>query len=154
MEANRQEPGSGRHPDGLRARPPATQVYAALVRAVHDIAQAGARELRRHGVSPAQYQVLVAAAEHPGCTQHDLTARLGVTKGNVSQLVTRLEAADLLTRTPAGPRNELTLTTQGRVLLRQLRPEHDAFLQQRFAVLTDDELATLHALVATLADAQ
>ncbi len=71
-------------------------MFGDLLRVVHGISQDGARELRRHGLTPAQYRLLLAVGATPGCRQHELGDLLGVTKGNVSMLVSRLERDGLV----------------------------------------------------------
>ncbi|MGN9808837.1 MarR family winged helix-turn-helix transcriptional regulator [Micromonospora sp. BQ11] len=133
-----------------RRTPSSGEVYAALVRVAHCVAQEGAQELRAYGLTPAQYQVLVAAHQRAGVTQQALVERLGVTKGAVSQLVARLDDAGLLRRVPVGASNELTLTEQGRALVTRLIPAHRAFLDRRFAGLAPHERATLLDLLHRL----
>ena len=127
-------------------------MFAGLVRAVHAISLAGAQELRAHGLTPAQYQVLTLVHGRPGLLQRELTEVLGVTKGNVSQLVTRLEDAGLIDRVAEGAANRVTLTAKGRALVSELVPAHRRFLAERFAVLGADELAVLADFTARLAD--
>lgn len=124
--------------------------FADLVRVVHRVSQAGAQELRGHGLTPAQYQLLAAVGRKPGIVQRELTERLGVTKGNVSQLVTRLEDAGLLDRSRDGAANQLSLTVDGKALVRKLIPAHDSFLAGQFASLADDDLRRLSGILAVL----
>jgi DNA-binding MarR family transcriptional regulator len=121
-----------------------------LVRVVHLISLAGAQELRAHGLTPAQYQVLVLVHRNPRVVQRELTEVLGVTKANISQLVTRLQDAGLLDRTPEGAANRIALTDQGRALVRQLMPAHRQFLARSFAALEPDELTVLARLVSRI----
>ncbi len=126
-------------------------MFGDLLRVVHGISQDGARELRRHGLTPAQYRLLLAVGATPGCRQHELGDLLGVTKGNVSMLVSRLEQDGLVVRVPEGAAHALQLTAEGTRTLARLRPEHSRFMAERFAALDDAELAALGALVARLA---
>ncbi|MFI7211806.1 MarR family winged helix-turn-helix transcriptional regulator [Micromonospora maritima] len=128
----------------------AAETFAGLVRVVHQISLAGAQELRAHGLTPAQYQVLVLLHRRPRATQRELTEVLGVTKGNVSQLLSRLAEAGLLDRTPEGAANRVGLTDRGRRLVRELIPAHQEFLNQSFSALDDEELGTLARLVTKL----
>ncbi|MEU1837265.1 MarR family winged helix-turn-helix transcriptional regulator [Micromonospora chersina] len=130
--------------------PTAAETFAGLVRVVHLISLAGAQELRTHGLTPAQYQVLVLLHRRPRATQRELTDALGVTKGNVSQLLSRLAEARLLDRTPEGAANRIGLTDRGRQLIRELIPAHQEFLTRSFSALNDEELGTLARLVAKL----
>ncbi len=126
-------------------------MFGDLLRVVHDISQEGARELRGHGLTPAQYRLLLVVGATPGCRQQELGELLGVTKGNVSMLVSRVEDAGLVSRVPDGAAYTLQLTAEGTRTLARLRPAHSRFLAGRFATLDDAELATLGALVARLA---
>lgn len=126
------------------------RTFGDLARTVHRIAQSGARELRGHGLTPAQYQVLVAVSARPDVQQQELSERLGVTKGNVSMLVSRLEEAGLLVRVPAGAAHQLRVTDSGGALLRRLRPDHARFMADRFAGLDDAELQMLADLIGRL----
>jgi DNA-binding MarR family transcriptional regulator len=126
------------------------RVHADLIRVVHGIAQAGARELAGFGLTPAQYQLLLVVDAQPDCTQQRLGEILGVTKGNVSMLLARLEEAGLVLRRPEGAAHSITLSRAGRARLAEIRPAHVQFLVERFAALDDDELRRLEQLVAAL----
>ncbi len=126
------------------------EVFGHLVRVVHGVSQDGARALRAHGLTPAQYQVLRHVSARADVQQRELGDLLGVTKGNVSMLVSRLEDDGLLARRPAGAANCLRLTAAGSALLARIRPEHAAFLVERFSGLDDAELAELDRLLDRL----
>ncbi|MFC7839934.1 MarR family winged helix-turn-helix transcriptional regulator [Streptomyces sp. NPDC057382] len=136
-----------RHPDREHV---SVELFGQLVRAVHAISQAGARELRSEGLTPAQYKTLAMVAARPDMQQRDLSDALGVTKGNISMLVARLESDGLLSRTPAGAAYLLRLTPDGRDLVNRLRPQHARFMAACFAPLSDDELDTLGGLLSRL----
>jgi len=82
----------------------------------HRMMQSAATRLRTEGLTPAKYQLLLRLRANPGLFQGELALRLGVTKGNVSMLVTQLERAGLLIRTPDGGARTL-LDGGGEVLL-------------------------------------
>lgn len=121
-----------------------------MLRFIHAVAQEGAAELREFDLTPAQYQLLVQVRRRPGITQWQLVEAFGVTKGNVSQLVKKLEQAGLLERTRTKGSDELSLTDAGSALLDRVMPAHDAFMDRRFAALDRDELDTLLRLVTRL----
>ena len=127
------------------------KVFALMVRLVHAISQAGAGELREHDLTPAQYQLMISLRRHENPLQHELGERLGVSKGNVSQMVSRLEARGLVARVPRGAGNELRLTDEGRELVDRLLPDQQAFFRERFSSLDDSHLAQLDALLKQLA---
>lgn len=121
-----------------------------MLRFIHAVAQEGAAELREFDLTPAQYQLLVQVRRRPGITQWQLVEAFGVTKGNVSQLVKKLEQAGLLERTRTKGSDELSLTDAGGALLDRVMPAHDDFMDRRFAALDRDELDTLLRLVTRL----
>lgn len=125
-------------------------MFAGLVRVVHLIGLAGAQELRRDDLTPAQYQILVLLHRRPRVVQRELTEVLGVTKGNISQLLTRLQDAGLVDRVTEGAANRIALTADGEALVRRLMPAHQRFLQRSFGALTPDELTVLADLTTRL----
>ncbi|MFE7843623.1 MarR family winged helix-turn-helix transcriptional regulator [Microbacterium sp. NPDC057407] len=129
----------------------AQATYATMMRFIHAVAQAGAAELREFDLTPAQFQLLVQVRRRPGVAQWQLVETFGVTKGNVSQLVKRLEEAGLLVRTRVKGSDELSLTSEGEALLQRAMPAHDEFMDRQFAALDRDELDTLLRLLGKLA---
>ncbi|TDN90757.1 MarR family 2-MHQ and catechol resistance regulon transcriptional repressor [Microbacterium sp. BK668] len=122
-----------------------------MLRFIHAVAQEGAAELREFGLTPAQYQLLVQVGRRPGVAQWQLVEAFGVTKGNVSQLVKRLEQAGLVERARVKASDELSLTDSGRALLERVMPAHDEFMDRQFAALDRGELDTLMRLIMRLA---
>lgn len=128
----------------------AQQVYARMVRFVHSVSQAGASELRRFDLTPAQYQMLVSLDRTPGAAQWQLVEEFGVTKGNVSQLVKKLESSGFIQRSRVGGSTELALTAEGRELVQRIVPAHDEFMARQFAPLSAEELRNLKLLLRRL----
>ncbi len=126
------------------------ELFGVLARIVHRTTQDAAAALRAEGLNPAQFQLLRAVRAAPGATQQAFGDRFGVTRGNVSMLVTKLVDAGLLVREPRGAANGLRLTARGEELVRRLEPEQTRFLTGRFRVLDDAELAVLHRLAAAV----
>ncbi len=117
-----------------------------------------ARDLHRHtsapvqraGLTMAQFVVLTRVFEVPGNSQGELASWLGVSEGNASQLVARLEAAGLVERRVDGRSYRLFITDSGGELLRTVMPEHDAAVVERFSVLTKTEQRQLNGLLRKL----
>lgn len=132
-----------------------TELFGHLVRFVHAVSQRGTAILGDHGLSPAQYQLLLVLSAHPGIAQYQLADRVGVTRGNVSQLVKKLEASGVIARRRDASTDELTLTDCGRDLVAALRPQQESFMALCFAALDAGELRQLKHLMAQLnADAR
>ncbi len=121
-----------------------------LARVYHQIQQAAAAQLRGHGLTMAQFDVLAQVGADEGLTQQALADRLLVTKSNVSQLLDRMAQAGLVERLPEGRVCRLTLTDRGRELRADLLPLHERLITSRIGVLDDDDRATLHRLLREL----
>lgn len=111
--------------------------------------------VREIGLSVPQCDVLTTLTEREGISQQDLAARLYVTKGNISGLIDRLEAAKLVERRSIeGDRRShaIFLTPQGRALA-----EKGIEVQRRFVVdtlgrMSADDLKKLESLIVTTRD--
>jgi DNA-binding MarR family transcriptional regulator len=128
----------------------AVTAWLRLIRVYQKITQAATAQLRPFGVTLAQFDVLAHVGAAEGITQQELADRLLVTKGNVSQLVDRLERAGLMSRRPEGRACHLRLTDAGRAVYREAIPAHEAFVDRHLAALSRDEQAELLGLLRTL----
>lgn len=121
-----------------------------LVRASHQIGRVADEHLREWGLTGPQLGMLVHVGAAEGQTQQELACDLEVTKGNISQMVTKLERDGLIRREQRGAANELFLTYEGRQLLDKVVPKHDALIEQHFVALTQEEQNQLRALLRKL----
>jgi DNA-binding MarR family transcriptional regulator len=115
-----------------------------------------AARLRDVGLSIPQCDVLTTLTEHEGVSQQELAKHLYVTKGNISGLIDRLEAANLVERRPiAGDRRSysICLTEEGRAAAEAGIAIQRRFVADSFGRMTGDDLAALDALLGTLRDA-
>ena len=112
------------------------------------------REARAAGVSPEQVSLLVAIKYGPGIGVRELAVRERVSPPALSNRVDRLEQDGLVARTPSDDdrrRVGLTLTDEGRRVLRRVRSRRTAWLVTRLGELSADELAAIEAAVEPLA---
>ena len=100
--------------------------------------------------SRAQFDLLSAIAFDEGRTQQLYAQRMTVTKGNITQLVVRLEKCGLITRTKIGRNRYLHLTEYGWQQLAQITPAHDALLAQLFSALSAEEIEQLNKILRKL----
>ncbi len=121
-----------------------------LFRTAHKLGRAGDEHLRGWGLTGPQLGMLVQVGAAEGPTQQELACDLEVTKGNISQMVSKLERDGLIRREQRGASNQLFLTEAGHRLLDEVLPDHDAFIEDRFAALTQEEQAQLRALLRKL----
>src|SRR5690242_11956524 len=87
-----------------------------LARVFQKIDRASVVLLRPWDLNVAQFDVLTQVGSSQGITQQELADRLLVTKGNISQLLDRMERLGLLKRCQEGRTNTLILTETGQRL--------------------------------------
>lgn len=128
-------------------RSPGVASWLRLARTHQRLERALAEHLRARGLSPAQFDVLVNVGGTPGLTQQELAERLFVTKGNVCQILGRMEEQGLLTRRPDGRANRIDLTPLGARLYAEVLPAHEARIAEILGALPLDDQATLRRLL-------
>jgi DNA-binding MarR family transcriptional regulator len=121
-----------------------------LVRVFQKVNRASTDSLRCRQLSPAQVDVLANVGSSEGISQQELADALLVTKGNVCQLLDKMETSGLLERRPDKRVNRLFLTDQGRQVYEQVVPPHDALLGEQFQSLSDVDQRELLRLLRRL----
>jgi polyisoprenoid-binding protein YceI/DNA-binding MarR family transcriptional regulator len=124
-----------------------------LARIFQQIDHASTEHLRQWGLSVAQFDLLAKVGANEGLSQQDLARALLVTKGNVCQLVDRMERDGLIQRCQAGRTNRLHLTAAGRRLYEQVVPAQERLITHLFSSLAARELAQLHGTLRKLDNA-
>ena len=102
------------------------------------------------GLSNAQFDVLARVGADGGISQQALADSLLVTKGNVAQLLGRMEGRGWISRRPDGRTNRLFLTQEGRNLFEKVVPEREDLIAAKLSVLTEEEQKLLHELLRKL----
>jgi DNA-binding MarR family transcriptional regulator len=108
-----------------------------------------ARRLRQEAgtdLSPSQTAALATIERHGPLTPSELASRERIQRPTATRVIARLEEAGLVERTadPTDGRSSLvSLTGEGRALLKKLRANKDAYLARRLETLDPDELAAL-----------
>ncbi|HUF30500.1 MAG TPA: MarR family transcriptional regulator [Gemmatimonadaceae bacterium] len=121
---------------------------------------AGALRMR-FGTTLARFDLLAQLAQSRdsgarGLTMSELSRRLMVSNGNVTGLVSRLEAEGLISRrTSTSDRRAqiVCLTPEGERALEAMIPEHHAWLAQLFEDLSPEEREQLHHLIGSMKSA-
>lgn len=121
-----------------------------LARVFQKIDTISARLFQHYGLTTAQFDVLAKLGAAAGMTQQELAASLLVTKGNVSQVLDRMEQRGLIVRRQEGRTKYLFLTEQGQALFEAAVPQQEAQIQTLMAALTPDEQAQLVRLLRKL----
>jgi DNA-binding MarR family transcriptional regulator len=136
----------------LEGRPRATGLMAwlRLVRVFQRVDRASTEQLRCHRMSTAQLDVLARVGSSEGISQQRLADALLVTKGNICQLLDKMQANDLLVRRPEGRINRVFLTPKGRQVWEDIVPAHDRMIVGKIDALSEDEQRTLLRLLRKL----
>jgi DNA-binding MarR family transcriptional regulator len=133
-----------------KVRTPGLLAWLRLVRVFQKVDRASSDSLRCRQLSPAQLDVLAKVGSSEGISQQELADALLVTKGNVCQLLDKMEGSGLLERRPDGRVNRLFLTEQGRRMHDEVVPRHDALLAQHFSALSEHDQRELLRLLRHL----
>jgi DNA-binding MarR family transcriptional regulator len=131
-------------------RQPAVLAWLRLARVFQKIDTRSERFFRTQELNTAQFDVLAKVGAASGITQQELASALLVTKGNISQLLSRLEHDGLITRRQEGRANCLFLTERGQARFEQAVPQQEALIAELLAPLTPEEQLTLLRLLRKL----
>ena len=128
----------------------AVLAWLRLYRVVQKIDRMQSAYLRSWDLNTAQFDVLAHVGAHKGITQQALSDSLLVTKGNISQLLDRMEKLDLLKRCQEKRNNTLALTEKGQELFERVVPTTEKLIEEQFTVLSASEVAELLRLARKL----
>lgn len=123
-----------------------------LSKAYHSQTKAYNLFLKRWGLSLPQYSILKQIQRHQRLSQKELAEHLLVSKGNITQLIGKLERAGWIAREQEWKTKYLTLTSSGTVLMNQIEPEQKQFLLQLYQDLTRKEQKMMIRLLQPLVD--
>lgn len=106
--------------------------------------------LKAYGISLGQFDVIAQLGIGREITQNELSEKLLVTKGNISQLLASLEEAGVVCRRQVWKTKYVSLTEKGVALHDQVVPVIEAFQHDTFGVLERDERTELLRLLRKL----
>jgi DNA-binding MarR family transcriptional regulator len=135
---------------GESLRRPSVLAWLRLLRVSQKVERDLARQLKLCGLNNAQFDVLAHVGAAEGITQQELADSLLVTKGNVAQLLGRMERRGLIERRSQGRTNRLFLTDEGRRTFTEVVPAHEALIDDRLSVLSEEDQKLLFELLRRL----
>ncbi len=121
-----------------------------LLRVSQKVERDLAGQLKLGGLNNAQFDVLAHVGAAEGITQQELADSLLVTKGNVAQLLDRMQKRGLIERRPQGRINRLFLTDEGRRTFAEVVPAHENMIDEQLSVLSEVEQRQLFELLRKL----
>jgi len=108
------------------------------------------QHLKKWNVSAAQFDVLAQVGGHDRLTQQELGNKLFVTKGNVTQLLNKIEQLEWISREKEGTTKYIFLTEKGRALYEEIVPPQETFQAEKFHNLNIEEQKQLLTLLKKL----
>ncbi|WP_231878425.1 MarR family winged helix-turn-helix transcriptional regulator [Bacillus nakamurai] len=95
--------------------------------------------LNKLNLSNAQFDVISRIAESKKLSQQELAEKLLVTKGNITQLLQKLEQMKLIKKEKVWKTNYISLTDEGKELYDEITPLLRDFQLNYFSKLTQEE---------------
>ncbi len=133
-----------------RARTPALLAWLRLARVFQKVDRISTDHMREWGLSVAQFDVLAQVGRREGLSQQELARALLVTKGNITQLLDRLQRDGLIVRCQEGRANRIFLTERGRCLFDRVVPRQEELIERLFGALSVEEQSRLLDALRTL----
>ncbi|MEI4801116.1 MarR family winged helix-turn-helix transcriptional regulator [Bacillus sp. NPDC077411] len=97
------------------------------------------QHLKKWNLSVAQFDVLVQVGSHEKLSQQELANKLFVTKGNITQLLSKMERLGLIKREQEWKTKYLSLTEEGKKLFHDVVPNQEHFQASQFSNLNHEE---------------
>ncbi|WP_158737475.1 MarR family winged helix-turn-helix transcriptional regulator [Alteribacillus sp. YIM 98480] len=108
------------------------------------------KHLKRWELSAAQFDVLVQVGTYQPLTQNELAAKLFVTKGNITQVLRRMEQLGWIQREQDWKKKVISLTDAGKSLFEGVVPHQEQFQASQFQGLEKEEQKQLLDLLKKL----
>ena len=105
------------------------------------------QRLQQLGLSFGSLFPVTYVGKHPGCTQAELTAALGLDWGYSQRCITKLVDDGLITKEKAGRSYQLKLTEKGEEAFRVSHQLFHDWDGQKLCALTEEERSTLLSLL-------
>ncbi|WP_460326214.1 MarR family winged helix-turn-helix transcriptional regulator [Paenibacillus sp. YSY-4.3] len=122
-------------------------IWYRLSRIYNQSLRASNQHLKAWDLTVAQFDCLVQIGSHEGFTQQELADKLLVTKGNITQLLSKMEQLGWIERKQSWKTKSLFLTEQGRQLYNEAVPAQEHFQASHFDGLDLEEKKQLIALL-------
>ncbi|WP_010631200.1 MarR family winged helix-turn-helix transcriptional regulator [Sporolactobacillus vineae] len=115
------------------------QLWQTLSQTYHIQLRSFGRFLLEWNLSVSQYSVLRYVAESERISQKALAQKLLVSKGNVTQLIVKMERSGYIRREQQWKTKYISLTEKGYSVYQQLLPEQEDYFAGQFQSLTKKE---------------
>jgi DNA-binding MarR family transcriptional regulator len=106
--------------------------------------------LKKWNLTAAQFDMLAQVGAAGRITQQELAEKLVVTKGNITQLIQKVEEFGLIVREQNWKTKYVSLTEAGQSLYDEVVPQQTQFQAAHFSKLNSSEQKQLYALLKKL----
>ncbi|MEK4509930.1 MarR family winged helix-turn-helix transcriptional regulator [Paenibacillus sp. FSL K6-2524] len=131
-----------------------TQTFFSLVDTTATLVETSERYWQSKGLNGARIRILVEIMKEGGSILPSMLAKkIGVTKSNISLLLTPLENEGLIIRTSHpkdGRKSVISITSEGQSILLRYLPENRQGISEKMKVLDEQELKQLLFLLNKL----
>ncbi|CAH1191416.1 hypothetical protein PAECIP111892_00639 [Paenibacillus auburnensis] len=135
-------------------QPLPTSAFFSLVEATANVVAVSEKYWQSHGLNGARIRILVEIAKHGGSILPSILAeKIGVTKANISLLLSPLEKEGYIARAghaQDGRKTVISITGEGQSLLLEHLPHNRQAVAERMNRLNEQELVQLMSLLQKL----
>ncbi|GKS10924.1 MarR family transcriptional regulator [Paenibacillus chitinolyticus] len=142
MEKNKKEPLLSKQEEKL-----GVLIWFRLSRVYNQSIRQSNQHLKAWNLSAAQFDVLVQVGSHERLTQQELADKLLVTKGNITQLLSKMEELGWIRREQEWKTKYISLTAEGQALFDEVVPQQEQFQASQFDGLDREEKKQLLELL-------
>ncbi|MGX4587920.1 MarR family winged helix-turn-helix transcriptional regulator [Paenibacillus chitinolyticus] len=142
MEKNKKEPLLSKQEEKL-----GVLIWFRLSRVYNQSIRQSNQHLKAWNLSAAQFDVLVQVGSHERLTQQELADKLLVTKGNITQLLSKMEELGWIRREQEWKTKYISLTAEGQILFDEVVPQQEQFQASQFDGLDREEKKQLLELL-------
>lgn len=129
-------------------------MWPVLSRTYHIQLRAYSLFLKKWDVSVPQYELLVQVSRQDQISQKQLAENLSVSKGNITQLMNKMESLGYVQRRQEWKVKYVSLTEKGKELYNSISLEQKTYFTDQFKELTKKEQKQLIKLLRKLAPVQ
>jgi DNA-binding MarR family transcriptional regulator len=108
------------------------------------------QHVKKWGLTIAQFDLLVQVGANQPLSQQELADKLLVTKGNITQMLGKMEKLGLIERKHEWRTKRITLTQKGEQIFEEVVPKQELFQASQFQALTKEEQKQLLFLLKKL----
>ncbi|NLW24866.1 MAG: MarR family transcriptional regulator [Clostridia bacterium] len=131
------------------------ETWALLRRTFAKVQRVAEEDLRKHGTTPSQFNILWNLSIEESTPMSELSKQAACVNSNITSIISRMEEKGLVKRIQDKKDRRVVrveLTEKGKELYQKTVPEHYEFLKNALCCYTEEELETFNFLLNKLFD--